>query len=106
MAHNVLQLTDDNFEDTIKNGITLVDFHAVWCAPCKMIAPIIQTLAVQNNGKACVAKIDIDESPMVSTKLQITSVPTLILFKAGKEVKRVVGVKDIDFLQNLIDSNI
>lgn len=104
MAHNISHLTDENFQETISKGLTLVDFYATWCGPCRMIAPIVEQLAEKTAGKASVAKLDIDQAQQVTASLQITSVPTLILFKDGKEVKRVVGVKDLDYLLNLIHS--
>ncbi len=104
MAENIAHLTDENFEQVIAKGITLVDFYATWCGPCRMIAPIIEQLAGKVQGKASVAKLDIDQAQQITSSLQITSVPTLILFKDGKEVKRVVGVKDLDYLLNLVQS--
>jgi thioredoxin 1 len=104
MADNLLYLDDNNFQETIAKGVTLVDFHATWCGPCRMIAPIVEQLAGSVKGKARVAKVDIDEASTVASSLQITSVPTLILFKDGQEVKRVVGVKDFDYLLNLVQS--
>jgi thioredoxin 1 len=104
MAENIDHLTDENFEQTIAKGVTLVDFYATWCGPCRMIAPIVEQLAGKIQGKARVAKLDIDQAQRVSNSLQITSVPTLILFKDGKEVKRVIGVKDLDYLLNLVHS--
>ncbi len=104
MAENVLQLTDENFQQTISKGVTLVDFWAPWCGPCRMIAPIVEKLAGMTHGKAQIAKMDIDQASETANNLQITSVPTLILFKDGKEVKRVVGVKDLDYLLNLVQS--
>jgi len=104
MGTNILHLDDSNFEKTISKGLTLVDFHATWCGPCRMIAPLVEQLATTMQGKAQVAKVDIDHAQQITATLQITSVPTLILFKDGKEVKRVVGVKDLDYLQNLVQS--
>jgi thioredoxin 1 len=104
MAENIAHLTDENFQQMIAKGVTLVDFYATWCGPCRMIAPIVEQLAGKVQGKARVAKLDIDQAQQVTASLQITSVPTLILFKDGKEVKRVVGVKDLDYLLNLIQS--
>jgi thioredoxin 1 len=104
MAENIVHLTDENFQQTIASGVTLVDFHATWCGPCRMIAPIVEQLSAKMQGKARVAKIDIDQAQQTTASLQITSVPTLILFKDGKEVKRVVGVKDLDYLLNLVQS--
>ena len=104
MAHNISHLNDEDFQKAISKGLTLVDFYATWCGPCRMIAPILEQLAVKLEGKATIAKVDIDQAGQVTADLQITSVPTLILFKDGKEVKRVVGVKDFDYLLNLVES--
>lgn len=106
MADHVIHLTDDNFEQTISKGVTLVDFHATWCGPCRMIAPIIEEMSKKLNGKAQIAQLDIDQAQETTTNLQISSVPTLILFKNGKEMKRVVGVKDLDYLMNLVESSL
>ena len=104
MANHIVHLTDENFQQTIAKGLTLVDFYATWCGPCRMIAPIVEQLAEKVVGKANIAKLDIDQAQETTASLQITSVPTLILFKDGKEVKRIVGVKDLDYLLNLITS--
>ena len=104
MAQQISHLTDENFQQTIAKALVLVDFYATWCGPCRMIAPIIEQLAEKAAGKVQVAKLDIDQAQQVTASLQITSVPTLILFKDGKEVKRVVGVKDLDYLLNLVNS--
>lgn len=101
---NLPHLTDENFQQSIAKGLTLVDFYATWCGPCRMIAPIVEQLAGKVAGKANIAKLDIDQAQQITASLQITSVPTLILFKDGKEVKRVVGVKDLDYLLNLVNS--
>lgn len=106
MAGHLAHLTDDNFQQTIAQGVTLVDFYATWCGPCRMIAPIVEQLADQVKGQANIVKVDIDQSQQTTSSLQITSVPTLILFKDGKEIKRVAGVKDLDYLLNLVQSNI
>ena len=106
MTENLVHLTDENFQQTIENGVTLVDFYATWCGPCRMIAPIIEQLAGMVQGKARIAKLDIDQAQQSTNFLQITSVPTVILFKDGKEIKRVVGVKDLDYFFNLIQSSL
>jgi thioredoxin 1 len=105
MSEQIVHLTDENFQDKISKGITLVDFYATWCGPCRMIAPIIEQLSGMMQGKAQIAKLDIDQAQQTTNSLQITSVPTVILFKDGKEVKRVVGVKDLDFFVNLIQAS-
>lgn len=103
---NIVHLSDENFKEEVGTGLTLVDFYATWCGPCRMITPIIEKLVGMVQGQAKIAKVDIDQSQETTSSLQITSVPTLILFKDGKEVKRVVGVKDLDYLLNLIQSNV
>lgn len=104
MSANLIHLDDDNFAENTKTGLTLVDFYATWCGPCRMIAPIVEQLADKFQGKVRVAKMDTDEAQQTTASLQITSIPTLILFKDGKELKRIVGVKDMDFLSNLLQS--
>ncbi|MEM1282245.1 MAG: thioredoxin [Chlamydiota bacterium] len=103
MADNLLHLNDDNFEAEISSGVTLVDFFADWCGPCRMIAPIVEELANEMNGKAKVGKLDIESSQNVTAKYQVTSIPTIILFKDGEEANRVVGVRDKAALQSLIE---
>lgn len=102
MSGNIVYLDDQNFQNTIATGVTLVDFYATWCGPCKMITPVVEALSLELAGKARIAKLDIDKAQSTTDSLQITSVPTLIVFKDGKEVKRVVGVKDLEFLRNLV----
>lgn len=104
MAEHLPHLNDDNFKEHISKGVTLVDFYATWCGPCRMVTPVVEELSRLMKGKAKIAKLDIDEAQNVTADLQITSVPTLIVFKDGKEVKRVIGVKDLDYLHNLVNS--
>lgn len=104
MSENLIHLTDENFAKETAKGVVLVDFHATWCGPCRTIAPVVEQLASVVSGRAKVGKLDIDEAQQMSADLQITQVPTLILFKDGKEVKRIQGVKDLDYLQKLVES--
>jgi thioredoxin 1 len=102
MSENVKHLNDENFKSAISSGVTLVDFFADWCGPCKMIAPIINELADELQGQAVIAKVDIDASPKTTSEADVTSVPTLILFKNGVEAKRMVGVRDKKSLKAMI----
>lgn len=104
MAENLVYLDDDNFQKTIAKGVTLVDFYADWCGPCRMIAPIIEELSSEFKGKATIAKLDIEKAQTVTANFQVTSIPTIILFKDGKEVKRIVGLRDKDALKSLVTS--
>lgn len=106
MSDKLLHLSDSDFQQTVSEGITLVDFYATWCGPCRMITPIVEKLAEMLEGKAKIAKLDIDQAQETTVNLQITSVPTIILFKDGKEIKRVIGVKDLDYLHQLILSSL
>ncbi|MDX8431063.1 MAG: thioredoxin [Candidatus Algichlamydia australiensis] len=97
-------IDEQNFEEMTKKGLVLVDFFADWCGPCKMLTPVLEEVAAEMEGKAIIAKLDIDKSQAIASKFQVTSVPTLILFKDGAEVGRLVGLRDApaikEFIQN------
>lgn len=103
-SENVKILTDANFNETIKSGVTLVDFWAQWCAPCRMQGPIIDELADELGEKATISKLNIDENRKVAQMLGIQSIPTLLLFKDGKIAKKFVGVKPKGVLQKEINA--
>ena len=90
-----LTVTDGSFDsDVIKSGTpVLVDFWATWCGPCKMIAPVLEELAGEKAGELTVAKLDVDANPETARSFNVVSIPTLILFKNGEPVKRIVGAK-------------
>jgi len=87
-----LNLNKDNFEQSIANGVALVDFWAEWCGPCKMQLPIIEEFSSEMEGKATVGKVNVDEQLELAQSFGIQSIPTLILFKDGKPVKKLVGL--------------
>ncbi|CDZ80431.1 Thioredoxin [Candidatus Rubidus massiliensis] len=89
-------LNDETFEQFIAEGVSFIDFYADWCGPCRMIAPIIEQLSQHLHGKAKVAKVDIETAQNVASSYQIVSIPTIIIFKDGKEVDRIVGVRTFD----------
>jgi len=85
-------LTEATFKDAVAAGVTLVDFWAEWCGPCRMIAPILDEIAGQYEGKAAVAKVNVDEAPGLAQQIGVSSIPTLVVMKNGSEVNRFVGV--------------
>jgi len=99
----IKQFTDDNFEDGISQGVVLVDFYADWCGPCRMLAPVVEELAEEMADKMTVAKVDTDQSTNIAAKFEVTSIPTLILFKDGQIAKRVVGLSDLDALRKMVN---
>lgn len=96
--------TDENFASETAQGVVLVDFYADWCGPCRMMTPVIEEFAQENQGKIAVGKLDIDASPNVTQMYGVTSIPTLILFKDGQPVGTFVGLKDKNSLTHLVQS--
>jgi len=101
---SILTLTDKNFQQQTKNKVVLVDFWAEWCAPCKMMAPVLNEVAGDLTGSSHVGKLNIEQYKSMAQQFNVRSIPTLILFKNGKEVKRFVGIKQKDFLLKEIKS--
>ena len=95
---NVLTLTDKNFQQQTKNKVVLVDFWATWCAPCRMMAPVLNDVASELSGNLHVGKVNIEQYQSLAQKFKVRSIPTLILFKNGTEINRFVGIKSKDFL--------
>ena len=93
MSGEIIQLTDANFDEKIRESTPiLVDFWAAWCAPCKMIAPTLEALATDFAGRIRIGKLNVDENGATATRYGIQSIPTLILFKAGEEADKMIGV--------------
>jgi thioredoxin 1 len=95
---NILTLTDKNFAQQTKNRLVLVDFWAAWCAPCRMMAPVLNDVAGELNGNSYVGKVNIEQYQSLAQRFQVRNIPTMILLKDGKEINRIVGVKNKDFL--------
>ena len=95
---NVLTLTEKNFQQQTKNKVVLVDFWAAWCAPCRMMAPVLNDVASELSGNSHVGKVNIEQYQSLAQKFKVRSIPTLILFKNGAEINRFVGIKSKEFL--------
>lgn len=107
MSEIVREVTDTNFENDVlqSDQPVLVDFWAAWCAPCRMLAPTVEGIAEKYAGAAKVAKLNVDENPAISQRFGIKGIPTLILFKNGKEEERVVGAASKDAISRMIDKH-
>lgn len=90
---NIIPVTDDNFEQEVEkhDGLTIVDFWATWCGPCRMIAPILDQLATEYAGKVKVAKLDVDANIKTGSRFNVRSIPTLLFFKGGRVVDQIIG---------------
>jgi thioredoxin 1 len=98
--------TTQDFEQSIQNGVSLIDFNAPWCGPCRAQEPIIEQLAEQFTGQAIVAEMNVDDHQETAIALGIQSIPTLALFKDGKEVRRFVGLQSSQTLTQAIEETI
>jgi thioredoxin 1 len=106
MSEAAVEINDDNFVEITKSGVALVDFWATWCPPCRMQGPIVDKIAAQYKGKAVIGKLNVDDSQAVASKFGVHSIPTLIIFKDGQEVQRLVGLQTEQKLQSVIDAEI
>ena len=88
---NVVTVTDQNFTDVTGQGVTLVDFWAVWCGPCRAVAPIVEQLADDYAGQLTVGKLDVDNNPRTAAQFNVRSIPTILFFKEGTVVDQVIG---------------
>lgn len=105
---NIAHFTDDNFEQEVnKNTLpVLVDFWAAWCAPCRAIAPLLEELANEYQGRVKIGKLNVDEQPNIASTLGIRALPTLLLFKSGEVVEQVVGAVSKNKIDEMIKSHL
>jgi thioredoxin 1 len=102
----VLEVNEQNFEEEIKNSdkAALLDFWAPWCGPCKMMHPIIESLAGEFEGRVVIARCNVDENPVLASQFEVTAIPTLVLLKGGEQVETMVGVTPPEEIKNRIES--
>ena len=99
-----IELTASNFDETIKEGVCVVDFWAPWCGPCRMVAPVIEELAGQYDGKAKICKVNTDENQDIAVKFGVRSIPTIIFFKNGKQEDTIIGAAAKQAFEQKIDA--
>jgi thioredoxin 1 len=95
VSDQILTVSDATFDETVGSAETpvIVDFWAEWCGPCKMIAPTLEEIATEQGGRLTVAKLNVDDNPDTARRFEVMSIPTLLVFKGGEPVKRLVGAK-------------
>ena len=98
---SVIILNEENFEETIKEGVTLVDFWAEWCGPCQQMLPILSDFATEMWDTMKVAKVNVDEASNIAAQFRVMSIPTIIVFKDGKPVEQKVWVQQVDVLKEI-----
>jgi thioredoxin 1 len=105
-SDKVRTFTDSNFDEEIKQGVVLVDFWAEWCGPCRRLAPTVDALASDFEGRATVAKMDVDANPTVPGRFAVRGIPTLLLFKEGELAETIVGLRPKEDIAELIERHL
>ena len=101
-----IHLTKDGFDKAISSGTAMVDFWASWCGPCKMLSPVVESIAEQFDGKVLVGKVNVDEEPDLARRFGVMSIPTVVFLKNGKEFDRKVGVMPPEAFTSVLNSNL
>lgn len=101
---DVKKIDESSFRQEIKHGVVLVDFYADWCGPCRMLSPVLEKVATDMKGKAVVAKVNVDSALPIARENDVRGLPTMILYKEGKEVGRLVGLRDEAAIKEFISS--
>ena len=105
-SEKVKTFTDSNFDEEIKNGVTLVDFWAEWCGPCRRLAPTVDAIASEYDGRVAVAKMNVDENPNVPGRFMIRGIPTLLIFKNGELADQIVGLVPKEEIVRKLDAQL
>jgi len=107
-SNKIVQVSDADFDQKVvkSQGLIIVDFWAEWCAPCRMIAPVLEELADEYSGKVTIAKLNVDENPRTAARFGIRSIPTLLLFKGGERVDQVIGAVPRGVIQSKIGAHL
>ena len=103
---NTVKLNDNNYDEVVSSGLTLVDVFADWCGPCKVISPIIDELSSDYQGQVVFGKLNVDESPEKTTELGVRNIPTILVYKDGQIVERNTGAVSKNQLKELIDKHL
>jgi thioredoxin len=105
-SEKVKTFTDNNFDDETSKGVVLVDFWAEWCGPCRRLAPTVDALASEFDGRATVAKLNVDENPHVPGRFAVRGIPTLLLFKEGQLAETIVGLRAKEDIAQMIERHL
>ena len=100
------EVTEQDFQSTVDSGVTLVDFWAEWCGPCRMVTPVLEELQGELGDSAKIVKLNVDENPNIAQQFGISGIPTMLLFKDGQVVDKVVGASSINTYRDLINKQI
>ena len=100
------EVTEQDFQSTVDSGVTLVDFWAEWCGPCRMVTPVLEELQSELGDSAKIVKLNVDENPNIAQQFGISGIPTMLLFKDGRVVDKLVGASSINTYRDLINKQI